>query len=52
MPIDDDDVLAPAEKECPGPADLESALLIETLDKVTAQPPLVVGASFALTIRS
>ena len=48
MPIDDDDVLAPAEEECPGPADLESALLTETLDKVTTQPPLVVDARATL----
>ncbi len=48
MPIDDDDVLAPAEEECPGPADLESALLTETLDKVTSQPPLVVDADTTL----
>jgi CBS domain-containing protein len=52
MPIDDDDVLASAEEECPGPADLESALLTETLDNVTIQPPLVVyaGATLAETI--
>jgi CBS domain-containing protein len=52
MPIDDDDVLASAEEECPGPADLESALLTETLDKVTTPPPLVVdaGATVAETI--
>jgi CBS domain-containing protein len=48
MPIDDDDLLAPADEECPGPADLESALLTETLDKVTAQMPLVVDASASL----
>lgn len=44
MRIDDDAALVSDEEECPGPVDLESALLTETLDKVTIQPPLVVGA--------
>jgi CBS domain-containing protein len=48
MPIDEDDVFKPAEEECPGPADLESALLIETLNNVTTQPPLVVDAGTTL----
>jgi CBS domain-containing protein len=52
MPTDDDDVFKSGEEECPGPADLESALLLETLDNVTTQPPLVVdaGATLAETI--
>jgi len=52
MPIDDDDVFKSGEEECPGPADLESALLLETLNNVTTQPPLVVdaGATLAETI--
>lgn len=48
MPIDDDDIFKSGEEECPGPADLESALLSETLDNVTAQPPLVVEADATL----
>ena len=45
-------MLTSTEEECPGPVDLESALLTETLDKVTTQPPLVVdaGATLAETI--
>lgn len=52
MPTDDDDAFKSGEEECPGPADLESALLLETLDNVTTQPPLVVdaGATLAETI--
>jgi CBS domain-containing protein len=52
MPIDDDDVFKSGEEECPGPADLESALLLETLNNVTTQLPLVVdaGATLAETI--
>jgi hypothetical protein len=52
MRNDDDNVLASDEEECPGPVDLESALLTETLDKVTTQPPVVVeaGATLAETI--
>src|SRR6202162_2978139 len=52
MPTDDDDVFKSGEEECPGPADLESALLLETLNNVTTQPPLVVdaGATLAETI--
>ena len=43
MPTDeDDDVFKTGEEECPGPADLESALLLETLNNVTTQPPLMV----------
>jgi CBS domain-containing protein len=51
MPTDDD-VFKSGEEECPGPADLESALLLETLNNVTTQPPLVVdaGATLAETI--
>ena len=48
MPIDDDDVFKSGEEECPGPADLESALLLETLNNVTTQPPLVVDADATL----
>jgi CBS domain-containing protein len=48
MPIDDDAMLTSTEEECPGPVDLESALLTETLDKVTTQPPLVVDAGVTL----
>jgi len=44
MSTSDDDVFDPAEKECPGPAELESALLTETLNNVTIQPPLVADA--------
>ena len=33
MPIDDDDAFKSGEEECPGPADLESALLLETLEQ-------------------
>lgn len=52
MSTNDDEVFDPAEEECPGPADLESALLTETLNSVTTQPPLVVdaGATLAETI--
>ncbi|MGZ6194440.1 MAG: CBS domain-containing protein [Candidatus Binataceae bacterium] len=52
MPIDDDDVFKSGQEECPGPADLESALLLETLDQVATQPPLVVevDATLAETI--
>lgn len=51
MPIDDDDVFISGEEECPGPADLESALLWETLNNVTTLPPLVLdgGATLAET---
>jgi hypothetical protein len=41
MPIDDDDVLAQAEEECPGPADLESALLIEDLTQNPKNEPAI-----------
>ena len=53
MLTDNDDVLGPVEEEeCPGPVDLESALVTETLDKVTTQPPVVVEgrATLAETI--
>lgn len=54
MPInDDDDVIDMLlDEECPGPADLESALVLETLSDVVTQPPLVVdaGATLAETI--
>lgn len=49
MPRNGDDVLDMVlDEECPGPADLESALVLETLNDVTTQPPLVVGASTSL----
>ena len=48
MPIDDDDVFKSGQEECPGPADLESALLLETLDQVATQPPLVVEVDATL----
>jgi CBS domain-containing protein len=48
MRTDDDDVFKLGEEECPGPADLESALLMETLNNVTTQPPLVIDAGVTL----
>jgi CBS domain-containing protein len=48
MSINDDEVFDPAEEECPGPADLESALLTETLNNVATQSPLVVDAGTML----
>ena len=45
---DDDDPLQPSEEDCPGPADLESALHTETLDNVIAQAPLVFDAGATL----
>jgi CBS domain-containing protein len=48
MPIDDDDAFERTEEECPGPADLESALLTETLNNITTQPPLMVGVDATL----
>jgi CBS domain-containing protein len=49
MPRNDDDVLDMlSDEECPGPADLESALVLETLNDVMTQPPLVVAASTSL----
>jgi CBS domain-containing protein len=36
------------DNECPGPADLESALVLETLNDVATQPPLVVNSSTSL----
>ena len=46
--IDDDDPLEPTEEECPGPVDLESALLTEKLNNVIAEPPLVLHAGTTL----
>ena len=43
MLVDDDEVFKSGEEERPGPADLESALPLETLDQVATQPPLVVA---------
>ena len=48
MPIDDDDAFERTEEECPGPADLESALLTETLNNITTQPPLMVDVDATL----
>jgi CBS domain-containing protein len=47
MPIDDD-AFEQTEEECPGPADLESALLDETLNNITSQPPLMVDVDAML----
>lgn len=48
MSVNDDEVFDPAEEECPGPADLESALFTETLNNVITQPPLVIETSTTL----
>ena len=48
MPTDDDDAFERTEEECPGPADLESALLTETLNNITTQPPLMVDVDATL----
>ncbi len=49
MPHNDDGVLDTLlDEECPGPADLESALVLETLNDVATQPPLVVTANTTL----
>ncbi|HZO83366.1 MAG TPA: CBS domain-containing protein [Candidatus Binataceae bacterium] len=53
MPRNDDEVTdLISDEECPGPADLESALVLETLSDVTTQQPLVVtfNSSLAETI--
>src|SRR5262249_50680552 len=49
---DDEAIDALLKEECPGPDDLESALVNETLNDVTKQPSLVVetGATLAETI--
>src|SRR5271167_3768127 len=45
MALPDDDVLQVLEsEECPGPADLESVLMNETLSSAASHPPLVVNA--------
>jgi CBS domain-containing protein len=48
----DDNIEALLDEECPGPDDLESVLVGETLNDVTKQPLLVVeaGATLAETI--
>jgi hypothetical protein len=45
---DDDDPLQLTEEECPGPADLESALHTETLNNFIAQAALVLDAGATL----
>jgi len=48
MSVNDDEIFDPAEEECPGPTDVESALFTETLSNVTTQLPLVIDASATL----
>jgi CBS domain-containing protein len=48
MPIDDDDLERKLSEECPGPANLESALLEDTLTDVVSQPPLVLDENATL----
>lgn len=45
MSLNNDNIDRMLEEECPGPTDLESALVKVTLNDVVKQPPLVVEAN-------
>ncbi len=48
MSISDDDTERMADEECPGPPDLESALLGETIISAASHPPLIMDAETSL----
>lgn len=48
MELPDDDTERALEEECPGPPDLESALINETLSSAISHPPLVMDVETSL----
>jgi CBS domain-containing protein len=48
MAVPDDDIERMLEEECPGPPDLESALINETISSAISHPPMVMDAEISL----